>query len=221
MADSLEVLARAGHSLERLRSRTFEFAQSKSTRGMFRVCATEIHFAHRQIIFWSDVTCRSNVRSFQNEKYSKIWSQQTGIAELLRFIRVTVAFNVGIDAILVDSALTNVTGGVGSGPKVLSFAVAIVPPRVFHSVEFQWSTEAIVLESMKSMNTAMSMSHLSNEQHTNLNELATIRWLLNKRSDLLHGGVVGDGLRVAASIFTVTHVRAVLVVVRNQSCAYP
>ena len=81
---------------------------------------------------------------------------------MLRFIRVTVAFNVGIDAILVDSALTNVTGGVGSGPKVLSFAVAIVPPRVFHSVELQWSTEAIVLESMESMNMTMFWTYLIN-----------------------------------------------------------
>ena len=70
---------------------------------------------------------------------------------MLELIRVTVAFDVRIDAILIDSALTDVTGGVGSGPKVLSFAVAIVPPRVFHSVEFQWSTEAIVLESMESV----------------------------------------------------------------------
>ena len=68
MADPSEVLARAGHSLERLRSRTFEPAQSEATRGMFRVCPTKIHFAHRQEILCSDVTCRSNVRSFLNEK---------------------------------------------------------------------------------------------------------------------------------------------------------
>jgi len=80
---------------------------------------------------------------------------------LLELIRVTVAINVRIYAILVNSALTNVTGGVGSGPKVLNFAVAIVPPRVFHSVEFQWSTEAIVLKGKESMNTTMSMIHLA------------------------------------------------------------
>jgi hypothetical protein len=155
MTDPSEILARAGHPLERLRSRTFELAQGEAAGRMFRVGATKIHFAHRQEIFRSDVTCRSTVRSFQNEKYSTNWSPQTGIAELLWFIRVTVAFNVGIDAILVDSALTNVTGCVGPGPKVLSFAVAIVPPRIFHSVEFQWSTEAIVLERMESVITPM------------------------------------------------------------------
>ena len=72
---------------------------------------------------------------------------------MLELIRVTVAINVRIYAILVNSALTNVTGGVGSGPKVLNFAVAIVPPRIFHSVEFQWSTEAIVLNRMEIMHT--------------------------------------------------------------------
>ena len=57
MADPLEVLARAGHPLERLRSRTFELAQSEATGRMFGVCATKIHFAHRQQILCCYVTC--------------------------------------------------------------------------------------------------------------------------------------------------------------------
>ena len=51
---------------------------------------------------------------------------------------ITVAFLIGIDAVLINAALTRVTVVViiGTGPKIALNSVPIVPPRLLDATEF-------------------------------------------------------------------------------------
>ena len=62
--------------------------------------------------------------------------------------RIAIAFQFRIDAIPIDSTLTRVlivVGGVGTCPEVALRSVAIAPPRLRVSGEFQRRTETVVL----------------------------------------------------------------------------
>ena len=62
--------------------------------------------------------------------------------------RIAIAFQFRIDTIPLDSTLTRVlivVVGVGTRPEVALRSVAVVPPRLRFSGEFQWRTETVVL----------------------------------------------------------------------------
>ncbi len=65
----------------------------------------------------------------------------------MRFEGIAVTSNSRIDAVIVNSALTDVTSGIISNPEVLRIAVSVVPPRISHGIEFQGSDETVVLHS--------------------------------------------------------------------------
>ncbi len=76
----------------------------------------------------------------------------TGVAQLASDHRVTIAFNIAfnieIDAVLVDAALARVlvvVCVVGTSPEIPGDSVAITPPRFLHTTKPQRCAETVVL----------------------------------------------------------------------------
>ena len=71
---------------------------------------------------------------------------KTVIIELDDSHCITVAFLTGIDAVLINSALTRVlVVVVGASPKIALNSVTIVPPRLLDATEFQRGAKTVVL----------------------------------------------------------------------------
>ena len=71
----------------------------------------------------------------------------TDVVQLASSHRVTIAFNIGIDAVPVDAALARVlvVSGVGTGPEIPCDSVAITPPRFLYATKPQRCAETVVL----------------------------------------------------------------------------
>ena len=64
---------------------------------------------------------------------------------------VTVAFLGGIEAVLIDAALTGVliVVSVASSPEIALNSISIIPPRLLHTAEFKWCTKTVVLQAAR------------------------------------------------------------------------
>jgi hypothetical protein len=59
---------------------------------------------------------------------------------------VSVAPKRRIDAITIDSTLTDMNVGVTAGPEILRISVSIIPPSIGDGIKFERSVVTIVLE---------------------------------------------------------------------------
>ena len=66
---------------------------------------------------------------------------------------VTIAFLSGIEAVLINSALTGVLiiVGVASSPKVALKSITIIPPRLLNATEFKRGPKTVVLQAARKM----------------------------------------------------------------------
>ena len=69
--------------------------------------------------------------------------------------RVAIAQKVGLDTVVVDSALARVNAIVASGPKVLRNTVFIIPPRLSNAVKLKHRVVATVLIYRVNKNTSI------------------------------------------------------------------
>ena len=72
---------------------------------------------------------------------------------------VTIAFLGGIEAVLIDAALTGVliVVGVASGPKVALNSVTVVPPRLLNAAEFKRGAKTVVLQAARKIIVMMNI----------------------------------------------------------------
>ena len=66
---------------------------------------------------------------------------------------VTIAFLSGIEAVLINSALTRVLiiVGVTSSPEIALNSIPVIPPRLLNATEFKRGAKTIVLQAARKM----------------------------------------------------------------------